>query len=800
MKRFILIPLLFCTLFAYSQTKLFEWDANKGSNLDQVSKTAGNNTAVLYKQTEKGLAGRFNGSTSLINYGSGHDWDGNITIEAWMKLYSYGEGNDGRIFEFQTSGVRLYTRGASRHLRLYSDGTTLTNSAASITDFNKWYHIIITRTDAGITNFYVDTVISGSANQAGGTPISNGNLFVGNDNTSVRTFDGDITKLIIYNSILTTTERNNKYAEFQSSWNRFETKSKFIYPTAAVTNAFYQNTFKWEGVGNKPFGIKINSGTFLVGESESAVLDLPAGFNYLNCSGNGSFQINLNSIDLVKDATIYYYNGSIWTKNVDVLGALVGDNTWLSLIGKSLRFTLTTNDAITGIRIADSALSTTYTLFPIFDWDARDSTFIEKITKTTGTDVAIVFANTSKGVAAKYDGSTSILNFGDVLDLTGNKTFEAWIRPFGWGEGNDGRILEDTQARWQLRYGGGSDQNTRFYSENSTITKSANNSIVLNTWHHLLVKRESDGTTNFYVNGSLSGIADQAGGTPVDGTNMYIGNFTSAIRTFDGYIARFAIYGDTLDAADISTLYSAFLDESTITSPVSYKVVNDNAGATKLGNTGLSYDLVRDYLIVGEFGKDGDTSRVLIRNLNNDMIDSIDFTTYLDYIQGVAYDQDTMYYAWGIEKDSAFETTNSWVVGISANKNKTFEKLLPPYMGNPNSSLFCEGDSILWFRPNTGYVRRIRISPWTVTDSIVTPIPGEGLWRNDDGTFWLGDDTNITKYDATLTTILDQFAHGTSGQEGLIFKNNVIWRNDDEWYHGNVVNGNRCFRYNLNYY
>jgi hypothetical protein len=49
-------------------------------------------------------------------------------------------------------------------------GSTYIYSAAISTLLNHWIHVVITSTSSGITNFYADGVLIGSANQSAGTP------------------------------------------------------------------------------------------------------------------------------------------------------------------------------------------------------------------------------------------------------------------------------------------------------------------------------------------------------------------------------------------------------------------------------------------------------------------------------------------------------------------------------------------------------------------------------------------------------------------------------------------------------
>lgn len=345
MKRLLYIFLLI-GLSAQAQTPIFDWDARTGSFRDQVSGTLGTNTNVDYAETVKGLSGRFSGSNTGIAFGTVVDFTGDKTFEAWVNPSTLVD--DDNIF--YGSDVRLYLRAGTLTYRMVSNGSTAVNSANSSVVFNKWSHIIVTRTSTGVTNFYVNGVLSGDADQVGGTPIAGGNLYIGNNYNNARDYYGDIGTVKIYNSILTTSQINNLYAKFLKATNVGETKQGVEYGTEAVTNALYRNTFKWEGVGNAPYGMRINSGAFVITETTS-ILD-QSNAKYIDCTGNGSISINLGTTDTDKDATIYFYDGS-WTKHTGTLADLITAQSWLSLSGTELVFTLTSSQNLGHILIKE---------------------------------------------------------------------------------------------------------------------------------------------------------------------------------------------------------------------------------------------------------------------------------------------------------------------------------------------------------------------------------------------------------------------------------------------------------------
>jgi hypothetical protein len=139
-----------------------------------------------------------------------------------------------------------------------------------------------------------------------------------------------------------------------------------------------------------------------------------------------------------------------------------------------------------------------------------------------------------------FGGTDGIVTIASDPIGAGAVTIEAWIHPTGWGESSQGRILETGTGA--IRFIVISTNERMAIARSSTTVYSANNSIVLNEWRHVAVTSTAAGVTNFYVNGALSGTADQASGAPNAGTYMGIGNRADTARAFAGKIAHVAVY------------------------------------------------------------------------------------------------------------------------------------------------------------------------------------------------------------------------------------------------------------------
>jgi hypothetical protein len=141
-----------------------------------------------------------------------------LSISAWIAADTAGE-TAGRILDKSTgtSGQTGFTYDTfSNRLEFkVNNGAGPLSASNSIPYDGTWHHCVVTVTAAGVTNFYVDGVLSGAANQAG-TALSGitgtGVMRIGNRSGGTdRTFDGKIAKLRVYSRVLTTAEVSELY-------------------------------------------------------------------------------------------------------------------------------------------------------------------------------------------------------------------------------------------------------------------------------------------------------------------------------------------------------------------------------------------------------------------------------------------------------------------------------------------------------------------------------------------------------------------------------------------------------------
>lgn len=126
----------------------------------------------------------FNGTSSNLNIGNYDNLLGDITLISWVNIVKYYLTNP-RILD--NSKLLFYIGLSNRSLRLQSDGVADVGSAINAIKIGSWALCMVTRTSTGVANFYINGVLSGTANQASGTPtastvnIRTGSTYTGTD-------------------------------------------------------------------------------------------------------------------------------------------------------------------------------------------------------------------------------------------------------------------------------------------------------------------------------------------------------------------------------------------------------------------------------------------------------------------------------------------------------------------------------------------------------------------------------------------------------------------------------------------
>jgi hypothetical protein len=231
--------------------------------------------------------------------------------------------------------------------------------------------------------------------------------------------------------------------------------------------------------------------------------------------------------------------------------------------------------------------------FPTIDTSNYPSKYIQATTGSLLFDASVDKINI--GTAATWD---AIIGNNSAGGSSEKMTFSAWIRPTGDGEGGYGRILDFASQDVAFFV---SSESAGAVHLNFTVKfdgalgnwRTTNREVTINQWTHVALTFDATSDANnpiFYVNGVAVAVTET--GTPsgnysgIDGTDCYIGNETTAARTFEGNIADVAIWNSILTINEIQSIYSAHLikNETLTVNELNPKNAVGRIGALLLGH------------------------------------------------------------------------------------------------------------------------------------------------------------------------------------------------------------------------
>lgn len=179
---------------------------SKGNILPDISGNRNNGTCSKVINTQDGLV--FNGSDSVVSLTGSNGLSGDLTICARVFVKSGGVQNFGRIFSNLNTNLII-----SSNVVLLNRSNSSFMSSGSIA-YSNWYNITVISTSTGVTNFYINGILSGTANQNTGAPIAGTAWYIGNNYTIARGVEGTIQDLRIYNRILGAQEIKQYHSSF----------------------------------------------------------------------------------------------------------------------------------------------------------------------------------------------------------------------------------------------------------------------------------------------------------------------------------------------------------------------------------------------------------------------------------------------------------------------------------------------------------------------------------------------------------------------------------------------------------
>jgi hypothetical protein len=143
-----------------------------------------------------------------------------ITISIWIKQFTAGGSNVGTILATSLTGSGKFTIWTTSNvINVTSDNGTTKSSVANSVVYGKWMHICITRKSDGKASIYMDSVLSGAADGATGTPLASSGIWIGNTYwSSSRAINANLASVQIFSGILTAGEISQIYSSEKSKY------------------------------------------------------------------------------------------------------------------------------------------------------------------------------------------------------------------------------------------------------------------------------------------------------------------------------------------------------------------------------------------------------------------------------------------------------------------------------------------------------------------------------------------------------------------------------------------------------
>lgn len=493
----------------------------------------------------------FDGGDDVVFVSHGTELDNMpaISVSAWIRPDTLGGGSKGRIVAKAEgigpiAGWHLHLTDSNRlHFRADYATTDLERiSANNAFILNDWTHVVVTwdgsATATGI-KFYMNGTETGYVSSTNGSgarvdDLTSG-LYVGNNATLARGFDGMLDDVRIYRGVLSSSQVSSL----------FEAASPLAASNLAATKQGYgQINLSWTDNAGNETGFRIErkkgaGGTY----AEIATVGAVG-----SSGGTGTYN------DTTAGAgTTYYYRVKAYNANGSSPASAEAN---------------ATTDEITSGRIGHWKL----------DEMAGTSTADASGTGNTGalgTSPNNPAWTTGRiGGALDFDGTNDVVNAGSgsTLDNLAAVTVSAWIRADALGGGSRGRIVTKASgigpfSGWHLHVEPSNRLRFRVdYATTDLDRMTDDNAIALGAWRHVVATWTGSATaTNvkIYVDGveiSYSLTTNGAGSRVDDASSsFYLGNESGGTRAFDGLLDDVRVYNRVLSAAEIAAVHRAGL-------------------------------------------------------------------------------------------------------------------------------------------------------------------------------------------------------------------------------------------------
>lgn len=530
MKKLLCLSILLIGLTAFSQSwkkdLIFDIPLSESSNHWDVKNAVKATSTDTYNVIDRQGSGR-----RWLNF-AGTGW---VTI-ADADRYDVGTGSFSVAMKFtpanitdtgkylvckDTLGIGWGIKQTTNDIYIRFDDGTVDKTAIIGTDIltaGTPIEMTVVFSRTGSASLYVNrstTAVGTAVISSAQLTLSNAGKFViGNNNAHDCGFSGDIYMVRLFNYALTASVAVNYMKP------EYPISEADMYATNAnlVTNGGFSSSAGWYVGPNWVIGSGVATGNATSDNLYFTLSLLTA--NYL---------VSFNIVTRTS-GTLYFDFGGGASVNYNIAG--VKSFTMAHTTGTSARFyggliTCVLDDV--SVIKAGCVLSLNAEGMTATAWNDKINTL--SLTSSGSTLIVPPASNLS---AMAFNGTTSAEALTEANGLTGDVTISAWIRPLGFGENNAGRIIDNSKLLFYVNSSG----YLSFSRDGSTVVNSGAGSIAINTNYHVTVTSTSAGVTNFYVNGVLSGTANQSAGTPVSGTAWFIGNNLAGTRTFFGRLSK----------------------------------------------------------------------------------------------------------------------------------------------------------------------------------------------------------------------------------------------------------------------
>lgn len=447
----------------------------------------------------------------------------------------------------------FYTAGTIELFEIY-DYTLTAQEVANLYNNKRYNNVYLTSDSDGI-GFKKTAATSGNLVETGGLtwPTAGGGTFIvkystTNNNQTGSMFFHDSGSYRVFGVQVTTAKAFNFF--FGSGFARVATS------TVGVADNFNGYVKVWARTSGADMLVDFYQSTDGVTYTQlGTTITNAGGANSMTTTGSPTAQISVNGtapggnpfVGNIYSAYAYDANGTLF---------LAFDN--LKLGGNGTSFVSSSGTTWTVYSTGVGTITAGAT--EILNVDGKNGVIANKW-NTTLTNTAVTPKRAGDIWAMEFNGSTSKLDCGSYNTLVGDKSFVAWIKAERISSASLEYIFNNGSLLLAIDNGTWYVSNGIVVSSDGSLgvptAYSASNVIKRMTPFQVVVTRTSTGVANIYVNGVLTGSANQASGTPAAGsTNLTLGASSTSSNLLDGHMSAVRIIDGILTAQEVSQLFS----------------------------------------------------------------------------------------------------------------------------------------------------------------------------------------------------------------------------------------------------